>query len=113
MVKKLPVGGQHWGSARKYLNIFLRDVAYNKYLYRAYKLSAIGPWLEVPLDSHVAGGLREEQGGAVLPRWTTVIGLDATTSATYQKFAFQVAKSKGFDRVHLDLLYWRRTRKPS
>jgi hypothetical protein len=31
-VKKLPKGAQHWGPARKFLNIFLRGVLYNKYL---------------------------------------------------------------------------------
>ena len=106
-VKKLPKGSQYWGSARKFLNIFLRGVIYNKYLCSAYEIPHIEPWLEVPLDSHVAKGLRRERGGKKLPRWRTVIGLDARTNTKYQQFACKVAAEKGIHRVHLDLLYWR------
>jgi len=107
-VKKLPTGAQYWGPARKFMNIFLRNLLYNKYLCAAYQLSHIEPWLEVPLDSHVAKGLRGENGGKQLPRWKTVIGLDARTNSKYQRFATNVAAEKGIYRVHLDLLYWRR-----
>ena len=107
-VKKLPSGAQHWGPARKFINIFLRDVLYNKYLCTAYKLSAIEPWLEVPLDSHVAKGLRGENGGTSLPRWRTVIGLNARTNTRHQQFASSVAAGMGIHRIHLDILYWRR-----
>lgn len=107
-VEKLPTGAQYWGTARKFLNIFLRGVVYNKYLCAAYKLSAIERWLELPLDSHVAEGLRGENGGKALPRWRTVIGLDARTNTRYQQFASEVAAEKEIYRIHLDLLYWRR-----
>lgn len=107
-VKKLPHGAQHWGSARKFLNIFLRASVYNRYLSEAYSLGQIEPWLEVPLDSHVARGLRREEGGRRLPRWKTVKGLDARTSRLYQQFALEIAEKMEIDRVHLDLLYWRR-----
>jgi len=107
-VEELPRGAQHWGSARKFLNIFLRHVVYSRYLCEEYRLAHIVPWLEVPLDSHVALGLRGERGGSSLPRWHTVIGLDAATSRRYQDFAAEVASRMGCERVHLDLLYWRR-----
>jgi hypothetical protein len=106
----LPRGARHWGSARKFLNIFLRHVVYNRYLCEEYELGQVVPWLEVPLDSHVAAGLREEPGGSSLPRWRTVIGLDAATSRRYQDFASEVASRMDCERVHLDLLYWRRDR---
>ena len=106
-IKKLPAGAQRWGPARKFLNIFLRDVTYNKYLCSAYGLEHIEPWLEVPLDSHVANGLWKEDGGKDLPRWKTVIGLDARMSNKYQQFAANVAAKKGIFRVHLDIYYWR------
>lgn len=107
-VKELPRGARHWGSARKFLNIFLRHVVYSRYLCEEYRLAHIVPWLEVPLDSHTALGLRGERGGSSLPRWRTVIGLDAATSRRYQDFAAEVASRMGCERVHLDLLYWRR-----
>ena len=107
-VDYLPSGAQHWGAARKFLNIFLCGVVYNKYLSDKYDLDHIVPWLEVPLDSHVAKGLRCEPGGITLPRWKTVIGLDDRTSAIYQEFASVTAERIGCERVHLDLLYWRR-----
>lgn len=106
-LEKLPAGAQHWGAARKFLNVFLRGIIYNRFLCETYKLYHIEPWLEVPLDSHVANGLRLEPGGSILPRWRTVIGLDNKTNQNYQEFASEVAKRKGVHRVHLDLIYWR------
>lgn len=107
-VKYLPRGAQNWGPARKFLNIFLRNIVYNRYLCDHYRLGRIVPWLEVPLDSHVARGLRGEPGGKKLPRWRTVIGLESYTNRIYQEFAAKVAAGKGCERVHLDLIYWRR-----
>src|ERR1700693_4099694 len=107
LLKSMPRGAQHWGTARKLLNIFLRSAAYNKFLCETYDLGSVEPWLEVPLDSHVAKALRGEPGGSALPRWKTVIGLDREVSQQYQDFAATVARRKRVDRVHLDLLYWR------
>ena len=103
----LPQGAKHWGAARKILNIFLRGVFYNKFLCEYYKLDCVEPWLELPLDSHVAKGLRSEKNGKLLPRWTTVIGLNHEINKKYQEFATLVAKKKGTNRVHLDIEYWR------
>ena len=106
--RSLPKGGQHWGSSRKFLNIFLRDAFYNRYLYGVYKLRKIEPWLEVPLDRNVADGLHSEPGGKLLPSWKTVIGVDQQANKLYQEFALNIAKKKGIRRVHLDLWYWRK-----
>jgi hypothetical protein len=116
MLKALPSGARHWGMARKLLNIFLRGATYNRFLCEAYGLSKADPWLEVPLDSHVAKGLRGEKaaglecgknGKDILPHWKTVIGLDQIVSKQYQAFANDVAQRDGIHRVHLDLRYWR------
>lgn len=107
-VKHLPLDAKWWSSARKFLNIFLRDVIYNRFLCEHYNLYRIEPWLELPLDSHVAKGLREESGGHSLPPWTAVIRLDSETNHQYQELAAKIAKTKNIHRVHLDVLYWRR-----
>src|SRR5947209_5911902 len=60
---RFPEGTRTWGGARKALNIFLRDDLYNIDLSDHYKLQHLRPWLEVPLDSHVAAGLRAEPEG--------------------------------------------------
>jgi len=113
-LRYLPIeASSYWGAARKFLNIFLRGVFYNRFLCEEYALYSIEPWLEVPLDSHVARGLRSELGGSDLPRWKTVIGLTPEVSKIYQMFAGQVARRKGTYRVHLDLIYWRATRSAS
>ena len=103
----LPQNAQHWGSARKFFNIYVRGALYNQYLCQHFDLSALEPWLEVPLDSHVAKGLRGEPEGKGLPRWNTVIGLTRQDSDAYQAVASEVAERKGFARVHLDVIYWR------
>jgi len=104
----LPQGAKHWGAARKFLNIFLRGAVYHRFLCEYYNLYRTERWLELPLDSHVAKGLRGEDGGKLLPRWRTVIRLDRKTNQRYQEFATGVARRIDTYRVHLDILYWRR-----
>jgi hypothetical protein len=103
LAKKLP--RKRWGSARKFLNIFLRGLLYNHYLRKHYHLDKIEQFLEVPLDSLVATRLRKQERGLELPRWRGVIHLSRDISAKYQAFARQFAEMKGWHRVHLDLLY--------
>jgi hypothetical protein len=57
----LPRTAQHWGLARKILNIFLRDCLYTTYLAEAYRLQRAEPLLELPLDSITAGQLGVSQ----------------------------------------------------
>lgn len=107
LLNQLPKEAQHWGSCRKFLNLYLRDVLYSQGLTEHFKNLHLIGWLEVPLDSHVARGLRGEHDGRSIPRWTTVIGLTPEMSEKYQNFALATARAKGTDRVHLDLIYWR------
>ena len=105
--KALPVGAKNWGSARKFLNIFFRNILYNKYLCKHYDILHTEPWLELPLDSHVARGLKSEKGSGHLLRWRTVISLTPTVNRIYQDFALKVSERHNTQRIHLDLLYWR------
>ena len=112
LIVSLPEGAQHWGTARKALNIFLRDALYNKYFSRQYNLSRCGAYFELPLDEDVANGLREELSATMkLPKWKNIKGLSCDVSAAYQEAALLVAKKNGIDRVHLDLIYWRNRNK--
>lgn len=107
LMRSLPLGARHWGSARKFFNLFLRGALYDKYICNKYGLDRLEPWLELPLDSHVAKGLKEEREGRTLPKWQTVIGLSPETSLAFQLVASEVAKRENTHRIHLDLLYWR------
>lgn len=106
----LPKKARRWGSARKFLNIFLRGCVYNKYLCSYYKLNIVEPWLEVPLDSHVAKGLKKNAGRGKLPRWPGVINLTPYDSGKFQEFASVLAQADCVNRVDLDLRFWRRVR---
>lgn len=97
-----------WGAARKWTNIFLRDVIYNLDLREKYRLAGLIQWLELPLDGHVAFALSDEIGGECLNEWESVISLDWRMSRRYQKFAAEVAARNGIHRIDLDLSYWRR-----
>ena len=103
----LPEGARNWGTARKALNIFLRDCLYNQFLCSHFAISHVHPWLEVPLDSHVAKGLRNTFEGNTLPKWTTITGLKHELSDRYQEVAGKVAKKLGCNRVDLDIYLWR------
>lgn len=109
LILSLPDGGDDWGSARKFVNIFLRHCAHNVITREAYRLDLIEPWLEVPLDSHVASGLRKYAGDFGLmapPRWKTIRGLTQDVSEEWQATALQVEKCLGTERVRLDYWLW-------
>lgn len=110
LMRFLPRKARHWGSARKFLNIFLRGVIYDCYLCERYKLYTIEPWLEIPLDRQVAKGLGSEPGSEMLPRWRTVTRVSPDENKMFQEFANEIAKLEQTYRVHLDLLYWRGAR---
>ncbi len=106
LLDKLPITGRPWGAARKALNLFLRDILYNKYLSSEFEIEMIEPWLEVPLDSAVARGLKSEAGRGRLPQWPGLKNLNSDASYTYQNFAATYANSLDVERVHLDMYLW-------
>lgn len=96
------------GTARKALNIFLRDACFHRILSEELGLTTIVPVLELPLDADVADGLRELAGESV-PSWDAVKRLEKPESDRYQASAAEIADQlgDGWYRVHLDLLLWR------
>jgi len=102
----LPIENKPWGAARKSVNLFLRDLLYNRYLCEMYKMQEIGHWLEIPLDSAVARGLKRIAGHGKLPAWPGLKNLRKDISAKFQDFADVLAKEKEMARVHLDIYLW-------
>lgn len=106
LLDRLPVKKRPWGTARKVINLFLRDALYNKYLNRRFGLQAIERWLEVPLDSIVARALKQQGSRGELPSWPGLKNLTPQVSDKFQVFALQLARQKGLARVHLDIYLW-------
>ena len=107
LMQSLPRGGRHWGVARKFLNIFLRDVVYTTHLADGYGLRAIEPWLELPLDSITAKRLVQlRKDMRALPKWPNLRRVTPAQSAEYQDAAAWVAQGYGIARVHLDAIFW-------
>src|SRR5260370_19078726 len=109
LAKLLPK--DRWGAARKFLNIYLRNVTYNHYLRRAYRLDRIQRLLELPMDSFAAKQLRKRREGAALPRGKGRLHLTPEASAAYQAVAARVAERESIYRVHLDVIFWRTVEK--
>ena len=107
---RLPAGARHWGTARKCLNIFLRDILYNQFLSDRFQFARFEPVLEVPLDRHVADGLLKEAEGYDLPKWRTIKSLAREDSERFQCVAKKIATRRETHAVHLDLIYWRAVR---
>jgi hypothetical protein len=105
---QLPSPFQFWGTARKCLNIFLREASYNALLRETFQLHILDAVLETPLDQYVASGLRRDAGRNIVPPWTTIIGLKEGDNKIYQTVAAEVAREK-YDtyRANLDLWYFR------
>lgn len=105
--RKFPENARNWGAARKAINLFLRSIVYNRHTCKFFKLSHIEKWLEVPLDSYVAKGLRLTNAGRELPRWKSIKSLEPDVSSEYQNVAKRVAKQLDIKRIHLDIYLWR------
>lgn len=102
----LPSGARNWGAARKALNLFLREVCYNRFLCQKHGFELLEDWMEIPLDSLVAQALRRKAGRGKLPRWPGLNKLTPRVSRPFQAFAQRFATSKGISRVHLDMRLW-------
>ena len=104
--RRLPRGAQHWGLARKLLNIYLRDCLYCTYLNTEFHLAPAEALFEVPLDSITARGLKQATGRGALPVWPGVRHLRPDVNAEFQRFAADLARGDHIARVHLDAVYW-------
>lgn len=107
LVSRFPEGAKNWGTARKAINLFLRDVLYNSYLNKYYSFRKVEKWLEVPLDSFVIKGIKKNSSNIILPRWKGIKYLSINESKIFQKRAEDIAKKKAIAKTHLDLFYWR------
>jgi hypothetical protein len=110
LLEKLPIRNRPWGAARKALNLFMRDTLYNRYLNDYYKIDKLELWMEVPLDSAVAKGLKRKAGRGQLPQWSGLKNLKPNVSEIFQKYAIEHAKMKNISRVHLDVYLWMENR---
>ena len=102
----LPPKAKYWGLARKILNMFLRDAFYNFYLRRQFGLGRAEPFLEIPLDSAVAKGLRRGTSRGSLPGWPDLKHLKPVDHAMFQQRALKLARQRKTARVHLDTVLW-------
>lgn len=107
----LPVGAQHFGTARKALNLYLGEAYYHQFVCREYGLERIARFLEVPLDSQVASFLigQARDRGIKLPAWPGVKYLEEAVSRQYQEFAaaYAAGLGDGWYRIHIDVIAWR------
>lgn len=102
----LPREAQNWGAARKALNLFLRDICYNRFLCERHGLALAEGWMEIPLDSLIAASLKRKGTRGQLPRWPGLNGLTPEVSSKFQALAKRVASAEGISRVHLDMRLW-------
>lgn len=102
----LPVVNKPWGAARKAVNLFLRDLLYNRYLCKKFRIQEIEQWLEIPLDSAVTKGLKRKAGRGKLPSWPGLKNMNKDVSVKFQEYANILAKETGMNRVHLDIYLW-------
>jgi len=102
----LPRGAQHWGVARKVLNIFLRDCFYTSYLVSKYRLHRSESFMELPLDSITAKQLKSTVGRGALPSWCGVKHVTPEINARFQNAAAIEAGKQRTTRLHLDAVWW-------
>lgn len=113
LISNFPENGKSWGAARKGLNLFFREIAYNKFFSDYYdfprdfvEFNEKFNFLEVPLDRDVALSIYNETD-MILPKWKSIKTLTQESSDLYQVAANKIAESEKTARVNLDLKYWR------
>jgi hypothetical protein len=113
LISNFPENGKSWGAARKGLNLFFREIIYNKFFSDRYgfpkdffEFNKKFKFLEVPLDRDVALGIYYETD-MLLPKWRSIKTLAQEGSDLYQKAAQKIAENEKTARVNLDLKYWR------
>ena len=105
---KINLQSPFFGVARKATNLFLRSAAYNRYLNEAYDLDRHLPLMEVPVDSSVAGCLREHtKQEKKLPDWPGLKRLTRDQHTEYQEAGTTWAAELGVHRVDLDAYCYR------
>lgn len=105
--RKLPSGSKRFGTARKAMNLFLRDALYSNYISDHFGLDLGSEWFELPLDSFSVRGIREYPLALEVPKWTAIKRLRRRESREFQVVALNIARNEGLRRVDLDLLFWR------
>ncbi len=119
LLNNYPDGAKSWGAARKALNLYFRDLVYNKFIADKYGLPTDFAefnlsihHLEIPLDRdsgtriHAASVNRDE-----FARWNRIKRLQKPASDAFQAAAQILAKQENVARVHLDVEYWRSAEK--
>jgi len=106
ILDSLPIRNRPWGTARKALNLFLRDLFYNRYFNSLCDLDRLEKWFEIPMDSAVANGLIQKAGKTKLPSWPGLKHLKKTKHAAFQKEALDQAQKLRIERIHLDMYLW-------
>jgi hypothetical protein len=109
-----------WGTARKCINLFLRNFVYNAFIWKKYRIRSSdfrfnGPFnkLELPLDSYSVAGLKAEscledriKYSSNLSKFT-ITKLNPRRSRRLQDLATLVSKEKKICRINLDVIFWR------
>lgn len=109
-----------WGTARKCINLCIRNFVYNAFIWQYYNLGDRGfkkrehlAKLEIPLDSFSFKRLKEKatKEERVLYKEHlksfTILGLNEGKSEKLQHLATAVAGRMGVCRIHLDVEFWR------
>jgi hypothetical protein len=106
VMRHMPSGERHWGTARKVVNLFLRNATYNFLLRGEFNLARLESQLEIPLDSYSTKALRKRTLDRRLPPWLGMKRLTREDSKQYQDRAGELARLENTARVHLDIFYF-------
>ena len=107
LLAQFPANASYFGTARKALNIFLRDAVYNTALNHAFRLDGPYPLMEAPIDSYAAKHLRALCGNSVPRVWPGLKHLTATEHDQYQQAATGLAQKWGVHPADLDVFFFR------
>ncbi len=95
-----------WGTARKLINICLREISYNKYLRDHLKLTEKDLLkFEIPIDSHTYKYI-VEKGNFNDFKWMGIINIKKEEHSAIQKCYQNLARIKKIAPIHLDIEAW-------
>lgn len=103
LINIFPNGQFKWGSARKALNIYLRDLAL-QFIINGNPMDDSLKYMEIPLDSYVAKGLKSLNPS--LPKFISIKNTKQEDYFVYQNYAYELANFNKTSRIHLDLSFY-------
>lgn len=94
---------KYWGTSRKAVNLFLRDIFLNHHLNKWYQMDNIAEYLETPIEAKITKLLKNNNQNFRI-NIPPIYSITPIINDQYQKEALKIAKDRGIARLYLEFI---------